>query len=141
MENSNKVIWDKKLNLYKEKYESYLKKSALGETDENLKVEIENLNNELEQIVKNIDNENDKLLSDIEITKKEIKKFENECSQKKNNQEKKENEDKDINISLSKKIRNIESKEEETNHTIFLLKCVILFFIVCIAILLYFLLK
>ena len=55
-----------------------------------------------------------------------------------------------VNISLSKKLKNIQDKEEDTKNTLFFLKCqnisnliiyFVLFFIVCIAIILYFVLK
>lgn len=137
----NEVDWDKILNEYKEKYVSYLKKSVLGEKDVKLKTEIENLNSQLETMVKNKDTENDDLIKEIEIKRGEIKKTLDECKEKQEIQDKKNTSEKVVIISLSKKLRNIQEKEEETKNTLFFLKCSIVFFLVCIAILLYFILK
>ena len=137
----NEVDWDSKLNEYKEKYVSYLKKSILGEKDEKLKTEIENLNSLLETMVKNKDTENDDLIKEIEIKRKEIKVEMDKCKEKQEIQDDKNTSEKVVIISLSKKLRNIQEKEEETKNTLFFLKCSIVFFLVCIAILLYFILK
>ena len=50
-----------------------MKKSVLGEKDLELKEEIENLNSQLENMVKNKDTENDDLIKNIEIIRNQIK--------------------------------------------------------------------
>jgi hypothetical protein len=133
--------WDTKLAEYQKKYKSYLKKSVSGEKDVKLKTEIETLNLQLETMVRNKDNENDNLVNQIETMREEIKVALDKCKKKKETEEKKNSNKKVVNISLSKKLRNIQEKEEDTKNTLFFLKCSIIFFIVCIAITLYFISK
>ena len=139
--NSNGVRWNEKLNEYKDNYENYLKKSIKGEKDEILKEKIENLNSDLEKMVEDLDIENDDLIKEIEEKRKAIKKATVNCDQKKVERDIKINHNKDVNISLTKKLKNIGDEEEDTVNTIFFLKCGVLFFIVCIVIVLYFILK
>jgi len=136
--------WDTTLNEYQEKYKSYLKKSVSGEEGEEdvkLKKEIETLNSQLENMVRNKDTDNDDLINEIETMRGEIKVALEECKKKKETEEKKNSNKKVVNISLSKKLRNIQEKEDDTKNTLFFLKCSIIFFIVCIAITLYFISK
>ena len=140
-DNSNKVDWDTTLNEYQEKYISYLKISVSGKEDMKLKKEIETLNSLLETMVRTKDTNNDDLIKQIETKKGEINVALAKCKKEKDTEEKKNSIEGGVNISLSKKLRNIQEKEEDTKNTLFFLKCSIIFFIVCIAITLYFISK
>lgn len=133
--------WDTTLNEYQEKYISYLKKSVSDDENEKLKKEIETLNSQLENMVRTKDTNNDDLIKEIEIKKGDINVALAKCKKKKETEEKKNSNKKVVNISLSKKLRNIQEKEDDTKNTLFFLKCSIIFFIVCIAITLYFISK
>jgi hypothetical protein len=134
--------WKKTLQQYHDNYILYLtKKVRDNNTDSSLRQKVIDLNNELKEIIEEVKIENENLLETIKINQQQFDNKQSNCNKNKENGKKYEDKGVENSITLNKKLKNINEKQEITGNIINLLYviCGVLFIVNILII--YFIIK